>query len=632
METIRSKLAQEFSKEEMAEIMEYVKSQYAKFGLLIAKYRPSEDDLEEGLENLDEAGRRPAGLSVEGKLDHWHNGGNPINYRQSKDDKLKMYHDMAVKKGYASEAEELRKEGERRDLDWAIVTEDEDELEGLPELPAEAFTPSLADRVLEYADDPEGFCDSYLRKNGPFNKVWFIAGLAAMMMAASLGKKEVFNALRARVLAAAKEHIHMSGQEVLEHYINSIKRQEIHDKIQGIIDDLKKKPSVNESLGEPFDGTSDWVEEDVERHDTLNPKLWNEDLTLKPEVKEKIDLMVEEFVDSLDKEDVKIKIKDVVLIGSNCSYNYNENSDLDVHILAETKSMKCPDDLYPALYDAYRKLFSKKFDVEFYGIPVELYIETEKLSENTVSNGCYSVKNGKWIKEPVLKDIPEVDQEALDKSVSEWEAKYQDLLNSLDVDDSALLESAVKNDDLDKIAGFVDELYKMRKDGLKEEGEYGVGNLTFKELRNKGYIQKLKALKNAIISKELSLGDEPTEEASGEEIPAEAQRIEADDLSGDDPLGDFPLDEGLEEPKRRELLMRLTRLGFGQPIVQPNGRFDFYGVHEIDVDRLLNALENVPEVEYAQKTAGKFDFSHYDVKGATIAPKRKYNVYGQLKD
>ena len=129
--------------------------------------------------------------------------------------------------------------------------------------------------------------------------------------------------------------------------------------------------------------------EAVEKHDTLNPKLWDEDNNLKPEVREKILEIVKEFTDTLEEDEIKFKIKDIVLVGSNCSYNYNEMSDLDIHIRMDTKSLECPDNLYPLLYSAYRSLFNKKFDIDFYGIPVELYIETddtEQLNDEPIDN------------------------------------------------------------------------------------------------------------------------------------------------------------------------------------------------------------------------------------------------------
>lgn len=113
------------------------------------------------------------------------------------------------------------------------------------------------------------------------------------------------------------------------------------------------------------------------KNKTLNPLLWNtKTMELKPEVEEKINLIVKDFLDGLKDDGIKFNVEDVKLVGSNCSYNYNKDSDLDVHIVMDTDSLECPDDLYPLLYSAYRSIWNKNHDVDFYGIPVELFIET----------------------------------------------------------------------------------------------------------------------------------------------------------------------------------------------------------------------------------------------------------------
>ena len=124
-----------------------------------------------------------------------------------------------------------------------------------------------------------------------------------------------------------------------------------------------------------------------QKHNTLNPKLWNKDNTLKEEVREKIIQIVDEFVEGLTEDGIKINIKDIVIVGSNCSYNYTNKSDLDVHIKVDLKELNCPDNLYPLLYSSYRSIFNKKYDINFYGVPVELYVETtddEELNESLI--------------------------------------------------------------------------------------------------------------------------------------------------------------------------------------------------------------------------------------------------------
>ena len=48
-------------------------------------------------------------------------------------------------------------------------------------------------------------------------------------------------------------------------------------------------------------------------------------------------------------------------------------------------------------------------------------------------------------------------------------------------------------------------LYLMRKDSIATDGEYGVGNLLFKEIRNRGLLSALKDKYNEMISDELTL-------------------------------------------------------------------------------------------------------------------------------
>lgn len=139
------------------------------------------------------------------------------------------------------------------------------------------------------------------------------------------------------------------------------------------------------------EGVRNTVVEALEKHETLNTKLWTNKAILKDEVKEKVEAIVTEFIDGLEQDGVKIVVKDIILIGSNCSYNYTDMSDLDIHIVADTSELQCQENVYPALYGAYRSLFSRKFDIDFYGIPVELYVETEETK--TISNGVYSVLN-----------------------------------------------------------------------------------------------------------------------------------------------------------------------------------------------------------------------------------------------
>lgn len=125
----------------------------------------------------------------------------------------------------------------------------------------------------------------------------------------------------------------------------------------------------------------EWVDfeenlnEDIEKHDTLNPLLFDENDELKPEIKEAIEKIVNQFVEDLKTDGVKIEVKDVILVGSNVSYNYTKDSDLDIHIIVDKDNLDCDPEVYNLLYGAYRSLFNKNYDITIKGIPVEIYVE-----------------------------------------------------------------------------------------------------------------------------------------------------------------------------------------------------------------------------------------------------------------
>lgn len=235
------------------------------------------------------------------------------------------------------------------------------------------------------------------------------------------------------------------------------------------------------------------LEENIEKHDELNPALFNKDTTLKPEIKEKITAIVEEFLKDFIEVEVELTVQDIILTGSNASYNYTKDSDLDIHIIADSSKIEDTLNLHKVIYDAYKNAFNKKFEIELNKVPVELYVETQDTP--LVSNGIYSVMNDKWVKEPIKDDIPEVDQEAIYKAFKPWEKRYKVLVDKI-TDDT---------DDESEIDKFIDKLYELRQEGLANEGEYSIGNLIFKEMRSKGYLDNLKELRHKVIAQRLSL-------------------------------------------------------------------------------------------------------------------------------
>lgn len=231
-----------------------------------------------------------------------------------------------------------------------------------------------------------------------------------------------------------------------------------------------------------------YIKEAVETHNHLNPKIWDDEKHLFPEVKNKIVEIVNTFIKYIEEDGIKLDAKTVWLLGSNANYNYTEESDLDIHIIAD-ESFDCSEKHLQIIYNAYKSLFNNKYSISIKGIDVELYVENKDALSN-VSTGIYDVLADKWIKEPAKYNIPEIDNIALDKEVNDWEDKYFEIkLNPAEY----------------KINKFIDDIYEIRQKSIQKEGEFGLDNLVFKEIRRRGYLQDLKDLKDEIVTRKLSL-------------------------------------------------------------------------------------------------------------------------------
>ena len=260
--------------------------------------------------------------------------------------------------------------------------------------------------------------------------------------------------------------------------------------------DLQQKMSRKHELKEDTEISEEIeVQEDIEKHNELNSLLFK-DNKLKPEVREKALEVADELLTMLADTGLDIKLADLILTGSNASYTYTKDSDIDLHLVADMTDVDDPEGLYPMLFNAFKSAFNNKYDISFYGIPVEVYIEVENTA--SVSNGIYSIQKDEWIKEPVPTVIPEIDYSQLKKDLQPWIARYNELIQ--DVKSNKITTEA-------PVTQFIDDLYRTRELGLHgpDGSEYSSENLIFKEMRNLGYLDNLKDLRDTLIGKRLSL-------------------------------------------------------------------------------------------------------------------------------
>lgn len=221
--------------------------------------------------------------------------------------------------------------------------------------------------------------------------------------------------------------------------------------------------------------------ESIEVHDTLNPKLYN-GMEMKQEVFDKLTEIYKEFLDFID---IPLNIVDVEVVGSNASYNYNENSDIDLHIIVNSEVTYVEPTILRQLYNDRKGAFNRDYDITVEGIPVELYIED--VNDGNATNGRYSLLEQRWVVEPqpIHYDIPDISQDLMS-----YQEKCSELLAS---------------DNAEEVRQFINDLYMLRKLGLAESGEASVGNLVFKELRSMNMLQDLKDHYYELRSKDLSI-------------------------------------------------------------------------------------------------------------------------------
>jgi hypothetical protein len=228
-------------------------------------------------------------------------------------------------------------------------------------------------------------------------------------------------------------------------------------------------------------------------NDELNPKFWDKYKDKLGEarwvfdglVRKKLLKISEDFYSKFGDLLGDLPIEDIQLTGSLANYNYTDKSDLDVHVLIDFSKVDSPKDVLKAAVDGIRFMWNLRHDVIIRDHDVELYLQD--VNEPHTSTGLYSLKDNKWIKKPQF-DPPKVDEQDVNK-------KYESLVSEIHELESKLVTSANLPSDANemykRLVRLKEKIQKMRKESLSKDGEFSVGNLTFKLLRNNGYIGKI---------------------------------------------------------------------------------------------------------------------------------------------
>jgi hypothetical protein len=228
-------------------------------------------------------------------------------------------------------------------------------------------------------------------------------------------------------------------------------------------------------------------------NDELNPKFWDKYKNKNGEtqwvfdrlVRKKLLKIAEDFYEKYSDLLGDLPIEDIQLTGSLANFNYTDKSDLDVHVLVDFNKVKSKPEMVKAAVDGIRFVWNLRHDVVIRNHDVELYLQN--IHEPHTASGLYSLLNDKWIRKPKF-DPPEVDEQDVRK-------KFDGLASEINQMESKLVTSSSLPKDAKemykRLIRLKEKIQKMRKDGLSKDGEFSIGNLAFKMLRNEGYISKL---------------------------------------------------------------------------------------------------------------------------------------------
>lgn len=208
------------------------------------------------------------------------------------------------------------------------------------------------------------------------------------------------------------------------------------------------------------------------RNSQLNPALWDGD-ALRPDVRTKLLNFAEAWRSfaKIPREDVL----DELMVGGNAGYFYNDDSDIDVHLLIDRSALGLGSYVDDYLQDKKAE-WTSRYDVRVKGYPIEPY--AQDVSERfTSGQGVYSLTRGEWLQRPTDVDYDPTADERLQRRVGTLSRAIDKLIE--------------KNADSGEFDLLKKKISDMRSRSLKRGGELGRGNLAFKILRLDGALDRM---------------------------------------------------------------------------------------------------------------------------------------------
>jgi predicted nucleotidyltransferase len=225
----------------------------------------------------------------------------------------------------------------------------------------------------------------------------------------------------------------------------------------------------------------------------LDPKIWDENQKLRPEIRRRLLMIADDFFETLDIP--WVDIDDVTLTGSLANYNWSKYSDVDLHIIIPYNEIDKNEELTKEYLLSKKSLWNNEHDITIRGYDVEIYPQNSE--EEHISSGVYSIMWDDWLVKP-QKGKRFIDA----KKVKQ---KVYSAIEAIDDMYRMFFETGEYDKLIRRIQTLKAKIKKMRQTGLDREGEYSYENIAFKVLRRSGYLERLSDLETKSYDKSLSL-------------------------------------------------------------------------------------------------------------------------------
>lgn len=178
-------------------------------------------------------------------------------------------------------------------------------------------------------------------------------------------------------------------------------------------------------------------------------------------------------------------IIDILFTGPLATFNYNDSSDIEIHILVNFAKLKTP---YKELKSSIEKMvfsWNLENNIKIRGHEVQIYLQDS--NESYTSSGIYSLMNSVW------KKFPNYDLST--SKNTDVVKKYESIISTIDLLESKLIFTSSlpsNSKELYKMANsLLKKIYLLKKNEFSSASNQSEGFLVFEKLKKNGYIAKL---------------------------------------------------------------------------------------------------------------------------------------------